>query len=148
MAPAEKLALVACGVFFLNALVTGTWKYLQICSSPDALAHPYVDIAHRASLLYSFAALLLSRFVELSPYSDGVELCAVAFPVLFFAAAIVAYMIHGALRDTDNQLRKPHVLGSRTVSPTAMTVWMSALIIAEIGGFLVLFLGFLQAEIF
>ena len=67
MASAEKLALLACGVFFLNALVTGTWKYVQIRSSPIAQAHPYVDVAHRASLLYSFAALLLARFVELSP---------------------------------------------------------------------------------
>jgi hypothetical protein len=148
MASAEKLALLASGVFFLNALLTGTWKYLQIRTSPDALAHPYTDIAHRASLLYSFAALLLARFVELSPYSNTVELWAVALPLLFFAGAIVAYMIHGALRDTDNQLRTPHVLGSRTLSPASMTAWMVALIVAEIGGFLVLFVGFLQAEFF
>ena len=31
----------------------------------EALAHPYVDIAHRAALLYSFATLLLAVFVEL-----------------------------------------------------------------------------------
>ena len=147
METAEKLALFTAGIFFLNALVTGTWKYAQIRSSPDATAHPYVDVAHRASLLYSFAALLLARFVELSPYSAGVEIAAVAMPLSFFAAAIVSYMVHGALRDTDNQLREPHVLGAGTVAPGAMTAWMIALIVAEIGGFLVLFWGFLQAEI-
>ena len=34
--------------------------------SENHLAHPYVDIAHRAALLYSFATLLIAVFVELS----------------------------------------------------------------------------------
>lgn len=147
MGAAEKLALVACGLFFLNALVTGAWKYLQIRASAEGLAHPYVDVAHRASLLYSFAALLLARFVELSPYSTRVNLWAVALPLVFFAGAIVSYMVHGALRDTDNQLRRPHVLGASVVSARTMTAWMVALIACEIGGFLVLFWGFLSAEV-
>ena len=147
MGPAEKLALFASGLLFLNALITGTWKYAQIRSSPEGVAHPYVDVAHRASLLYSFAALLLSRFAELSPYSAGVNLCAVALPLVFFFGAILSYVVHGALRDTDNQLRRPHVLGSRAVAPGMMTTWMVALIACEIGGFLVLFWGFVSSRI-
>jgi len=147
MSPAETLATFAAGAFFLNALITGTWKYLQIRASTDAIAHPYVDVAHRASLLYSFAALLLARFVVLSPYSDTVELWAVAMPLVFFAGAIATYMLHGALGDTDNQLRPPYRLGDRVLAPASVTAWMAALIVAEIGGFLVLFVGFLQAQV-
>ncbi|MFQ5458243.1 MAG: hypothetical protein ACE5FC_07320 [Myxococcota bacterium] len=147
MEPASKLAVFAAGIFFLNALVCGVWKYLQIRSSPDALAHPYVDIAHRASLLYSFAALLLSRFVELANYSARVELIATAGPLLFFALAIGTYIVHGALRDTGNQFERPHRLGAGTVSGGAVTAFMAALIIAEVAGFLVLFWGFVQSQI-
>ena len=50
--------------------VLGVWKYRQMASSPDGLAHPYVDTAHRAALLYSFATLLIAVFVELSGWSD------------------------------------------------------------------------------
>ena len=147
MGPAEKLALFASGLLFLNALVTGTWKYAQIRSSTEGIAHPYVDVAHRASLLYSFAALLLSRFAELSPYSATVNLWAVALPLVFFLAAILSYMLHGVLGDTDNQLRKPHVLGSGVIASGTMTAGMAALIACEIGGFLVLFWGFVSSRI-
>ena len=77
MEPAESLAVVMAGVFFLNGLLTGVWKYLQIRSSESATAHPYVDIAHRASLLYSFAALLLAKFAEISQLPSNVEFFAV-----------------------------------------------------------------------
>ena len=66
MEPSQQLGIVAAGVFFLTALLTGVWKYLQIRASENATAHPYVDIAHRASLMYSFAALLLAEFAVIS----------------------------------------------------------------------------------
>ena len=47
--------LTAAGLVFLWALVLGVWKYRQMAASPEGLAHPYVDTAHRAALLYSFA---------------------------------------------------------------------------------------------
>ncbi len=141
MEPAAKLAVTAAGVFFLTALITGIWKYLQMRDSPTGRAHVYVDTAHRASLLYSFAALLLERFVELSTFSSGVELVATAFPLLFFAAAIANYIVQGRLAETENMLAGPK---GRT---SAVTGFMVALIVAEIGGFLVLFLGFLSAEL-
>jgi hypothetical protein len=51
------------------------------------------------------------------------------------------YAVHGWLRDTDNQLREPHVLG-RSMLPNALvrtSMWM--LVTAEIGGFAVLLAG-------
>ncbi len=148
MEPAAKLAILAAGIFFLNALICGIWKYAEIRKSPDALAHPYVDIAHRASLLYSFAALLLARFVELSDLSARVELVATGLPLLFFALAICSYMVHGALRDTENIFASNQEAGVRDSSQSIITAFMAALIFAEVGGFLVLFWGFAQAQLF
>ena len=71
-----KAVVLAAGLIFLWALLLGAWKYRQMAASEDGLAHPYVDIAHRAALLYSFATLLLAAFVELSGFSSAVDLIA------------------------------------------------------------------------
>src|SRR5688500_13635821 len=99
--------LLAAGLMFLWALGLGVLKYKQIAESPVAQAHPYVDIAHRAALLYSFATLLIAAFVELSSWSTAVNMAAAGVLVFFFAAAIFGYMVHGLKRDTDNQFRDP-----------------------------------------
>ena len=145
MEPSQKIAIIAAGAFFLNALLTGVWKYLQMRASEDATAHPYTDIAHRASLMYSFAAILLAQFAEISQLPARTEFWAVLFPVLYFASAIIMYMLHGALRDTDNQLRQPFHLGKMSLPTWFIVGYMWTLIVAEIGGFLVLFYGVLRA---
>ena len=134
-----KAVLLAAGLLFMWALGLGIIKYRQMSTSPEGLAHPYTDIAHRAALLYSFATLLVATFVELSSWSTAVNLAAAGALVFFFAAAIVGYMIHGLRRDTDNQFRDP-VPGTHG--------FMVALILAEIGGFAVLLAGFADAQIF
>jgi hypothetical protein len=91
MPVALKLSLAASGLFFLCGLLTGIWKYRKIVTSAEHRAPVYVDIAHRASLLYSFAALVIARFVELSPFSEPVETLAAALPLLFFALTICTY---------------------------------------------------------
>lgn len=144
MQPAETLAILAAGGFFLTGLLTGVWKYWQIHTRDSAEAHPYVNIAHRTALLYSFACLLLAQFARLSVLSDAVNTAAVAVQVLFFAAAVFSYALHGWLADTDNQLRKPHRLGALTLPGILITAFMWALIAGEIGGFLVLFYGVIQ----
>ncbi|MEM1180086.1 MAG: hypothetical protein AAGM22_17220 [Acidobacteriota bacterium] len=133
---AYQLVILAAGVFFLNALLTGVWKYREIASSDDAKAHPYVDIAHRASLMYSFAALLMAKFVEISQLPDRVEFVAVAVPLAYFAMAIVGYMGQGFLKKTDNQFRDAH---------PSLGWFMWALIVGEVGGFCVLFYGVMMA---
>ena len=143
MAPSLLFTHTACGIFFLTGLITGVWKYYHIHSSKEAQAPVYVDIAHRASLMYSFAALVLAKFVELSPYSETVTFWSAAAPIVFFALAISTYLIHGVLKDTDNQMKKPHRLGAYTLPNWVVVTFMVALIIAEIGGFGVLFVGFL-----
>lgn len=143
MDAAAKLTVVSAGVFFLTGLITGVIKYRQIATSESATAHPYIDIGHRASLLYSFACILLLTFVEISRLPVAVELVAVSALVLYFAASILTYLVHGLLQDTDNQLKRPFRLGNRTVPGSAISIFMWTLIAAEIGGFLVLFYGVL-----
>ncbi|MCP4843353.1 MAG: hypothetical protein GY887_16630 [Halieaceae bacterium] len=145
METAEKLAIVSSGVFFLTALLTGIWKYRQIMAAPEGKAHPYVDICHRASLLYAFAAILLAKFVEISQLPAVWEISATAAVVFYFAVAILSYMVHGLLQDTENQLKAPFRLGQNTLSAHQVSVHMWMLITAEVGGFLILFYGVLAA---
>jgi hypothetical protein len=132
------LTLLAAGLIFLWALLLGVWKYHGMATSPNHLAHPYIDIAHRAALLYSFATLLLAVFVELSAWPTAVNLAAAALIVAFFVGAIAAYAVHGWRKDTDNQFANP-VRG--------LHAFMFALIAAEVGGFLVLLSGFVQGQL-
>jgi hypothetical protein len=128
-----RITLLAAGLIFLLALVLGVWKYRQIMTADDHRAHPYVDIAHRAALLYSFATLLLAVFVELSAWPAWVNLTAAGAAVIFFIAAILGYITHGARRDTVNQFENPG---------RGLEVTMVLLIAGEIGGFGVLLAGF------
>jgi len=144
MAPSLLFAYSACGIFLLTGLLTGAWKYYHIHSSEEAQAPVYVDIAHRSSLMYSFATLVLAKFVELSPYSETVTFWSALAPIVFFALAISTYVIHGILKDTDNQMKRPHKLGSFTLPNWVIIAFMGALIVAEIGGFGILFVGFLS----
>jgi hypothetical protein len=142
--PAVRLCIVSSGLFFMTALLTGAWKYFHIARSPTATAPVYVDIAHRAALLYSFAALLLGAFAALSVWSSMVNLVAAALPLAFFALAIGGYVLHGLLRDTDNQFLQPHRIGPMALPSGGLAGFMWALMVAEIGGFGVLFVGALR----
>lgn len=133
------LTVLAAGLIFLWALALGVWKYRQMATSADHLAHPYVDIAHRAALLYAFATMLLAVFVELSAWPTWVNLTAAAVVVAFFVLAIAAYVVHGIRRDTTNQFEQ--IDGTLRVA-------MAALIVGEIGGTAVLVAGFVTAQFF
>lgn len=134
MEPATTIILVSCGVFFLIGLVTGIWKHSAMLTSPSHLAPAYVDTAHRAALLYSFAALVLMKFVEWSPFPAWVNAMAAAAPLLFFAVALARYISLGLRNETDNQYLQPDKAGQAV---------MAGFITAQVGGFGVLFLGYL-----
>lgn len=139
LAADTKAVLLADALMFLIALLLGVLKYRQMLSAEDGLAHPYVDIGHRAALLYSFALLLVATFVQLSGFSELVNLLAAGAMTVFFFSAVGDYAMHGMRRDTDNQIRD-RVPGLKP--------FMIILIIAEIGGWLVLVAGFLDGQIF
>jgi hypothetical protein len=134
-----KVVLLLAAAMFLWALLLGVMKFRQMEASEEGLAHPYTDTAHRAALLYSFALLLVATFVELSGWGVAVNLIAAGALALYFYAAVLGYMVHGWKRDTDNQFRRP--VGG-------LKAFMISLIVAEIGGWLVLVAGFLDAQVF
>jgi hypothetical protein len=135
-----KAVLLAAGLIFIWALLLGVWKYRLMAASPDGLAHPYVDTAHRAALLYSFATLLIASFVELSGFSTAVNVIAAFAVIAFFVGAIAGYAWHGIRRDTENQFREGE-------GPAGLHQFMWALILVEIAGFSVLLAGFVSEQI-
>jgi type III secretory pathway component EscU len=140
---ASTFCLATAGVFFLFGLLFGAWKYACIARSPRAQAPVYVDVAHRSALLYAFACMLLGQLCAASAWSATTNLVAVIVMVGYFAISVTGYAVHGALRDTDNQLMRPHQLGTRTIGSGAMRAFMVSLIIAEVGAFVVVLSGYI-----
>ena len=102
-----RLTLLAAGLIFVLSLALGIWKYRQMAVAENHLAHPYVDIAHRAALLYSFATLLIAVFVELSAWPTWVNLTAA-----MVVGAVLRHRdcdLHPARRETrhDQSVRQP-----------------------------------------
>ncbi|KQU53774.1 hypothetical protein ASG84_04350 [Rhodococcus sp. Leaf278] len=128
-----KVIVLAAGLLLLWALGLGVLKYRQMSTSADGAAHRYVDIAHRAALMYSFAALVLAVLAQFSAWPVLVDLAAASVVLLFFVGAIAGYTVHGVRRDTENQFVDP-VPGTH--------LFMVALIVGEIGGTAVLLTGF------
>lgn len=135
---AVRLSLAASGVFLLFGMLLGVVKYRAIMRSPAHRAPVYVDIAHRASLLYSFAALVIAELLRYSPYPVAVQLAAAGVPVLFFALTIAGYSAHGLKDDTENMFAERNFI----------TTWfMYALITGEIGGMAVVLWGFIETQL-
>ena len=132
-----KISLAAAGIFLLTGMLLGIVKYRRTMSSAEHRAPVYIDIAHRAAFLYSFAALVIARLLEYSPYSMSVQLVAALVPLAFFALTIIGYATHGFKEDTDNMFRERNFT----------TTWfMYALIIGEIGGMSVILWGFVTTQ--
>jgi len=134
---ATKLAIIFSGIFLWVGMLTGVWKYYQIRNTELARAHYYVDIAHRSSLLYAAASLILAALSYFTSLSDSLSL----FCVVFFSMSILVYIIHGMLKDTTNQFKQPHKLGQWSIPRWCMTFLMLNLIIVELGATAVLLLG-------
>lgn len=138
---AVRIALIASGFFLWLGMLTGVWKYLQIRKSEKSRAHYYVDIAHRASLLYASACLILAVLAYFSVWDDGVDFILVVGNIIFFVAAVLSYIVHGLLKDTTNQLKQPHQAGPWTLPPILMSLFMWSLIIVELGATTALWIG-------
>ena len=138
---ATQWAIVFSGIFLWIGMLTGVWKYLQIRRSVQGRAHYYVDIAHRSSLLYAAASLILAVLSTFSVLSDFVALVCVLANLFYFAMSVLIYIVHGLLQDTTNQFKQPHRLGKLTLPAWCMSVMMLSLIVAELGATTVLLLG-------
>ncbi len=135
MNPAIKLSLLASGLFLFTGLCTGVWKYQQMMSDPEGRSHVYVDIAHRAALLYSFAALVIAKLLEFNTQPVTLQLISSGAVYFFFTTALIAYISHGIRKQTENQFRHHNFI----------TTWgMYLLILGELGGFSIVFWGFIS----
>ncbi len=138
LAPAIKLCLFASGSFLIVGLLTGVWKYRWMMTSRDHSAPVYVDIAHRASFLYSFAALVLAKLLEYSPLPAGWQLVSAGLPLFYFAAAIARYAQLGWRNSTANQFSERNFI----------TTWgMYLLIAGEVLGIAAIFGGFIYTQV-
>jgi hypothetical protein len=134
-----KIALLVAGIFLLNGMLTGVWKYAKIMRSPEHCAPVYVDIAHRASFFYSFASLVIARLLEFSPFSPSAQIAIAAFPLGYFLLAVIGYMKEGFLNRTENMFSQRNFV----------TTWfMYGLIAGEIGGFALVLGGFIYTQFF
>ena len=138
---ATQWAIVFSGIFLWVGMLTGVWKYYQIRHTERARAHYYVDIAHRSSLLYAAASLILAALSHFTVLSHLVALLCVLANLFFFTFAILSYILHGLLQDTTNQFKQPHQIATRTLPSWCMSLAMLLLIVAELGGTSVLLLG-------
>jgi hypothetical protein len=132
MSMSEIIAFVSAGLCLMIGLLTGVWKYIAIMKSPKHQAPVYVDIAHRAALMYSFACLVLLEFARVSNLPETIEAIATAGPIAFFFIAIFTYIALGISKHTENQFEERNFF-------TTWGTWM--LIVAEVGGFGILMYG-------
>lgn len=138
---ATQWAIVFSGIFLWVGMLTGVWKYYQIRHSEQARAHYYVDIAHRSSLLYAAASLILAVLSHFTVLSNHLALLCVIANLFFFAFSILAYILHGLLKDTTNQFRQPHQLGRYRIPSWCMSLMMLSLIVVELGATTVMVIG-------
>ncbi len=137
MTLAVKICLLFAGLFLLNGMITGVWKYAKIMSSPEHRAPVYVDIAHRASFFYSFASLVIAKLLEFSPFAPIWQVVIAAFPLSYFLLTIIGYMKEGFLNRTENMFAERNLV----------TTWfMYGLITAEIGGLILILGGFVFTQ--
>lgn len=134
---AVKITLLAAGVFLFVGMIAGVFKYIGMMRSQQHKAPVYIDIAHRAALLYSFAALVMAALLYFSPYSLEFQLWITGAPLFFFALSIAQYLKLGIQNRETTQFRE------RNFS----TTWgMLLLVVGEIGGMGFILWGFITTQ--
>lgn len=134
---AVKISLLSSGLFLLLGMLIGIVKYRRMLTSSDHTAPVYIDVAHRAAFLYSFAMLVIAKLLEYSPFSETVQLGASGLVLTFLTLTVFGYLSHGLKNKTDNLFRERNFT----------TTWYMYLLIAgEIGGLLIIIWGFIQTQ--
>ncbi|KAF9084502.1 hypothetical protein BGX27_003791 [Mortierella sp. AM989] len=135
LTPSVSINLALSGYHLMTGLLLGIVKYYQIHNSKSYTAHPYISTAHRASLMYGFASFQLAGIALLSSWEESTNVQATVSTQTFFVVAVMAYAIHGFMKDTTNQLKEPHKFGEKMTLPSwMMKLFMTSLIVAEVGG--------------
>jgi uncharacterized membrane protein YhdT len=134
---AIKITLLFSGIYLLTGMLTGILKYQGMMKSEKHEAPIYIDIAHRASLLYSFASLVMAKLLEFSPFPLWLQLASTVIPILYFTLAIASYIKLGLQNVETTQFSERNFI----------TTWfMYSLILGEIGGVFLLVIGFIYTQ--
>jgi hypothetical protein len=133
-----KISLLASGLFLLAGMLIGILKYRRIMTSGDHRAPVYVDIAHRAAFLYSFAMLVIAKLLEYNPYSTTIQVGAVAAVLTFLVLTVIGYLSEGIKNRTDNLFRERNF---------TTTWYMYLLILGEVGGLSIILWGFIKTQV-
>jgi hypothetical protein len=134
---AVKISLLSSGLFLLLGMLIGIIKYQRMLSTPEHLAPVYINIAHRAAFLYSFAMVVVAALLEHGNGSPGVQLGATFSLLIFLGLTVFGYLAHGLKNQTDNMFRERNFI----------TTWyMYFLIVGEIGGLSIILWGFISAQ--
>lgn len=134
---AIKISLLSSGLFLLAGMLIGIVKHQRMLKSADHMAPAYIDIAHRAAFLYSFAMLVIAKLLEYSPYSESVQLAASGLLLIFMSVTIVGYFATGMMNKTDNLFRHRDF---RT------TWYVYMLTVGEITGLAIILWGFISTQ--
>ena len=124
--------LLVSGAFLLVGMLAGVWKWRQMMTRPSSQAHVYVDTAHRAALMYSFATLVLAALAAASQWPIWLEGVAAGAIVLFFVTAVARYCQLGWTEASKNQFSERNFM---------TTIGMYLLVAGEIGGLVILIAG-------
>jgi hypothetical protein len=134
---AVKITLLFSGIYLLTGMLTGILKYQGMMRSEKHEAPIYIDIAHRASLMYSFAALVMAKLLEFSPFPLWLQLLSTVIPNIYFSLAIGSYIKLGLQNVEITQFNERNFI----------TTWfMYSLIIGEIGGVFLIVIGFIYTQ--
>jgi hypothetical protein len=134
---AIKITLLSSGIYLLVGMLTGILKYQGMMKSEKHEAPVYIDIAHRASLLYSFAALVMAKLLEFSPFPIWVQILSTVIPLIYFSLAIASYIKLGLQNIEITQFSERNFI----------TTWfMYSLIAGEIGGVCLIVGGFVYTQ--
>ncbi len=131
-----RIGIVGAGAFLLCGMTLGVWKFAHMRKPPNHTSPIYVDIAHRAALMYAFAALVLGALAQFSVWPSHVNTVAVAVNLLFFTSAVGAYVVHGFRQTEHTQYRDSNLI-------TTWGTW--ALIAGELAGTATLLVGVILA---
>uniref|UniRef100_UPI00125F824B hypothetical protein n=1 Tax=Acinetobacter guillouiae TaxID=106649 RepID=UPI00125F824B len=89
-------------------------------------------IAHRSRLRYAPATLILAVMAYCSSWKETTNLIFVLINLFFFSFSIASYVLHGFLKDTTNQFKEPHQLGTMHLPKILLRIAMLLLVLGEI----------------
>lgn len=135
MDESERQLTAAAGVLLAVGMAAGVWKWQAMRRSPDARAPLYVDVLHRAALMYAAATLVLARLVVASTFPAAWNRAAFWLCWSFFVITLATYAVHGLRR------RATTMFSERTFFTGP---GMFVLVAAELGPTLFLVVGALR----